>query len=145
MKPSTILFLLIVILGSGACHKCDDCIPASGCDQPVIVDQALYETAPDDLLSFENIRLDGDCLEITFLSGGCDGSAWITRLIDSEAILESFPVQRVLRLSLHNMEPCDAVIAKTVRFDLTPIQLEEYDRILLNIDGYQGERILYRY
>ena len=144
MKPSTILFLLVMTLSS-ACHKWDDCDPASRCDQPVIVDKALYETAPDDFLFFETVLLDGDCLEITFTSSGCDGSTWITELIDSEAILESFPVQRVLRLSLHNMEPCDAVIAKTVSFDLTPIQLEEYDRILLNIEGYQGERILYRY
>lgn len=145
MKPTAILLLSFLLLTTGACHKCNDCKPRTECDQITIVDAGLYETAPDDAFFFEEIVLRENCLEITFTSSGCDGSRWVTNLIDSEAILESFPVQRVLRLSLQNDEECDAVITRTLSFDLTPIQLAAYDRIMLNIDGYEGERILYTY
>ena len=145
MHPASLLLLSLLLLTAGSCHKCGDCQPRTTCDQRTLVDGDLYETAPDDAFFFEEIELREDCLEITFHSSGCDGSRWVTKLIDAEAILESFPVQRVLRLSLENDEECDVVITKTLSFDLTPIQLEAYDRIILNIEGYEGERILYTY
>jgi len=145
MKPTVILLFSFLLFTAGACHKCDDCKPRTECDQITIVDAGLFDTAPDDGLAIQGVELQGDCLAITFSSSGCDGSRWVTKLIDSEAVLESFPVQRVLRLSLQNDEECDAVITRTLSFDLRPVQLEAYDRIILNIDGYEGERILYTY
>lgn len=141
-------FLWIASLGVllfVACHKdpqppiCDDC------DQTTLVSSTLYENAPNDFFTFDTVFIDGNCLEITFTSSGCDGSSWVIQLIDSEQILESFPVQRVLRMSLQNEELCDAVFSRTVTFDLTPLQLAAYDRILLNIDGWEGSPLLYEY
>ena len=62
----------------------------------------------------------------------------------AQQVLESFPVQRKLKMLLQNDEECDAVITSSAQFDLTSIQLTEYDEILIRLDGVDG-LISYRY
>jgi hypothetical protein len=64
-------------------------------------------------------------------------------LIDSEAILESNPPQRNLRLSLKNEESCEAIINKEVSFDISKLQVDG-KKVLLNIFNSSGQ-ILYEY
>ena len=125
---------------------CDDYIETdcfTACNQQVIINEEEYQNAPDDELEIVNVQLEGDCLVIRFESGGCDGNSWGIKLIDSEAIMESYPPQRNLRLSLKNQEPCEAIVTKEVAFNVSKLRLE-YDKIKLNITN-SGDQILYEY
>lgn len=139
--------MLLVISIFGLMQSgCDDYIETdcfTACSQQVIIDAAEYQNAPDDALDIVNVRLEGDCLVIRFESGGCDGNSWGIKLIDSEAIMESYPPQRNLRLSLNNPELCIAVVAKEVAFNVSNLRLD-YDKIKLNITN-SGDQILYEY
>ena len=118
-----------------------DCF--SKCPQNVMISAEEYQNAPSDELEIIDVEIDGDCLVITFTSGGCDGNSWRVKLIDAEVIMESYPPQRNLRLSLLNQEPCDAVVTKAVAYNVSSLQLK-YDKIKLNITN-SGDQILYEY
>ena len=140
--------LLLVISTIGlmltACddHAETDCFTA--CSQAVIINATEYQNAPDDALEILRVQLEGDCLVIRFESGGCDGNSWVIMLIDSEAVMESYPPQRNLRLSLKNQEPCDAIVTKEIAFNVSNLRLVEYDKIKLNITN-SGDQVLYEY
>ncbi len=114
----------------------------SECDEDVILSEARYENDSSDSFSITNMRISGDCLFITISSGGCDGSTWEVNLIDSEAIAESYPCQRFLKLTLKNEEECDAVPSREISFNIEDLQLDDYNTVILNISG---ESITYEY
>lgn len=91
-----------------------------------------------------NVVLNGDCLSVTISSSGCDGATWQMKLLSSNSIFESFPIQREVKLELDNQEECLAVIQKTISFDLIPFQVDEYHQVVLNIDGWD-QSIIYNY
>ena len=82
-------------------------------------------------------------MNITIQYGGGCGNIEL-KLIDSEMILESYPVQRNIRLSLKDEDYCKALITKELSFDLTPIQISGYNQIILDISTW-NEPILYTY
>ncbi|TPN88868.1 hypothetical protein [Aquimarina algicola] len=95
----------------------------SNCDDTILISKILFDTAPSDQLFINNLEIIGNCLTINFSSGGCDGNSWEVKLIDSEAILESNPPQRNLRLSLKNEELCLAFITKELSFDISSLRM----------------------
>jgi len=119
----------------------NECFTA--CCQQVIISADEYQNAPNDGLTIDTVQIVGDCLVITFSSGGCDGDSWGIKLIDADVIMESFPPQRNLRLSLKNQELCKAIVTKVVAFDVSKLQLD-YDKIKLNITN-SGDQVLYEY
>ena len=118
-----------------------DCFTA--CNQQVIISADEYQNAPNDGLTIDTVQIIGDCLTIRFASGGCDGNSWIVKLIDSEAVMESYPPRRNLRLSLKNEELCKAIVTKEISFDVSKLKLE-YDKIYLILTN-SGDQILYEY
>ena len=126
------------------CSKPVDNPHSSQCDGNTIVSEDLYKSAPKDHLTISKAEIVNNCLKITFSSSGCNGDSWVVKLIDSGSVAESFPVQRRLRLSLKNEEDCDAYITKSISFDLTPIQLVEYNKIILHLDD-TDYTLLYEY
>lgn len=146
MKAKTLLWLLLMGISIFSCDSDDDNNPiyTSDCDLNTLISENLYDNAPDDQLSITSFEISEDCLELEFSSSGCDGSTWEVQLIDSGQLLESFPVQRNIRLSLENTEVCDAIISKTLSFDLTELQIQEADQVSLNLTN-SGDQILYEY
>ena len=142
-KIQLALLMLTIGLVLTACddHTKTDCFTA--CSVPVIINADEYQNAPNDALEIVNVQIEGDCLVIRFESGGCDGNSWGIKLIDSEAIMESYPPQRNLRLSLKNEEPCDAIVTKEMAFNVSNLRLE-YDKIILNITN-SGDQVVYEY
>ncbi len=65
-------------------------------------------------------------------------------LISSTSILESFPVQRLVKVELDNEDACLAVFQKTVSFDLAPFQVDGQNQVILNNDGWD-QPITYQY
>lgn len=135
-----ILAVLLTLLN--ACEE--DTVRTSNCDTLTILSSDKYENGSSDSFSIISAAITADCLEIKYSASGCDGNSWSEELVDAEAIQESFPIQRNLKMLLDNQEACAAVFTKTVSFDLTPIQTEGYNKIILNIDGFE-DPLLYTY
>jgi hypothetical protein len=113
------------------------------CEQRVEINAGEYKTAPNDLLNISELEIIDDCLRIKFWAGGCNGTTWELRLIDSETIFYSYPPQRTLRLSLKNEELCKALIAREETYDISKLQIGG-TKILLNIAKADAQ-ILYEY
>lgn len=137
---------LIALLSLFACKETDEPLPepATNCDQFVIVGAEQFDEAADDFHVISRAEIVGDCLEVDFTASGCNGDRWEVTLIDSEAVAESFPVQRSIRLSLNNPELCQAIFMQTHSFDLAPTQIEAYDTIIFNLEGWE-DALRYEY
>ncbi len=91
-------------------------------DPVVLVETARAADWPADAKTIVSHRIDGDSLflNVTY-SGGCE--THVFRLIVSSVFAESFPVQTwgILAHDGRN-DPCDAIVAETLAFDLTPLR-----------------------
>ncbi|MFC6858648.1 hypothetical protein [Zunongwangia atlantica] len=140
-KISCFLMFFLIML---SCNSDDDkteiieCIDSDNCDECTLINNDRYNQVETDNFSILNIEVNADCLEIQFGSSGCNGENWETELISSETILETSIPQRNLRMKLSNPELCEAYITKTISFNLTNLQLENYDEIQLNIAGFDN-------
>jgi hypothetical protein len=141
MKNVLVLILALAVVT--ACKKKDNPPYDGPCDQEVVLDEGLYNNGPDDTFFFESVNLSGDCLEVVIQYGGGCGEIELD-LIDAEAILESLPVQRNIRVALMDKDSCEALVTETRSFDLTPLQIGNENKILLNLDGWE-DQILYEY
>ena len=142
MKRLIILLAVSPFLWAMQCSKVA-VEPNSSCPVQVIISEDRFRNGPADELEVATVEIIDDCLIVEFSSSGCDGSTWEVNLYDAATIKESYPVQRDLRLSLTNREECDAVISRSLTFDLRPLQLE-YEKILLNLTN-SGDQLLYEY
>ena len=134
---------LLILLGFIACNKEDEVDPVITCDQKVKISEYEFLNAPDDQLVIDTLEINGDCLKITFSSGGCDGESWEIKLIDSASVVYTDPPQRNLRLSLKNEELCDAWITKEITFDISALHLGT-NNVILNIVN-SGDQITFHY
>ncbi len=136
------LLLVVMLTMFNACEE--DKINESNCDALIALDADKYQNGATDFYTIVHSSIIDNCLEIEYSASGCDGASWTVEMVDAEVVLESFPIQRNLKMLLDNKEACQAVFTKKVSFDLTPIQTESYSKIILNIDGYE-EPLLYDY
>lgn len=139
------IFLLLLTLSLFAFSCGDDEFDQQvNCDQVTEISAELYENAPNDNLTINAIEVEGDCLNINFSAGGCDGSTWKIELYDSGDILESNRPQRRLRLSLEDLEECEAYITRNVSFDIKNLQLADANSINLGFTRFDA-LITYEY
>jgi len=138
-------FLSILTLLFAACEgttNVDELANLGECNE-LIVDREAYQNEESASYMIDTAFIAQDCLNIVFGSSGCSGSTWETSMIDSEQIMESYPIQRALRMVLKNQEMCQAYFIDTATFNLTKIRTED-PSILLNINGYD-HKLLYSY
>lgn len=134
--------LSVALIGIISINSCKKTTVETDCDAVVVLSENEYEKTVDDHIGIKELQISGDCLHINFSSGGCNGNSWEVKLIDSEQIAESYPVQRFLKLSLKNEEDCLAIVTKEMSFDISELQLDSYDKVILNVSG---ESIEYDY
>ncbi|WP_299337191.1 hypothetical protein [uncultured Psychroserpens sp.] len=116
----------------------------SPCDQIAIIDNAFYQSAESDEFSVVDVVINDNCLSIDISASGCDGNTWSMVLVDSGDIAESSPPQRFLKLVFTNDEDCLAVIGQERSFDLSPLQTNDENEVILHIEGFT-ESITYTY
>ncbi|NKI26395.1 hypothetical protein HCG49_07455 [Arenibacter sp. 6A1] len=138
-----ILCLILIGLTNLSCSNDDNQGKQNNCDFEVLVSAKQYMNAPSGQLTINRLEIIDHCLKINFSSGGCGGATWELKLIDSEEILESFPPQRNLRLSLKNEELCEAYITKELTFDISNLQVDG-NQVQLRITN-SDQSILYEY
>ena len=141
---NNILILTLIGLTILSCTNDDDNENPVDCNFETVISAEQYANAPNDQLSIVDLEINENCLQITFSASGCDGNSWEVKLIDSEQILESLPVQRNLRLSLENNEDCTAVPNKILTFDISELQITDDNQVYLNITN-SDDQILYEY
>lgn len=140
ITKTSLAFFCMILAG---CSK-NPSVPGGNCEKAVTIEQALYEAASISNYMLTDAVINGDCLELKFGSSGCDGSNWVITLVDAGVVVETNPVQRFLKLVLTNNELCDAVIAKTVSFDITPLRINNSNSILIVLAGL-NKTLLYTY
>ncbi len=137
-------YFLLFILVLAFISSCNSVSPEQlNCDKKIIVDNILFENAPNDSSDFDNVEIVKNCLKITvFYSGGCGNVEF--NLVASEMIMESYPPQMNIRLSLKDEDHCKAYIMKEISFDLSPIHTLVSNQVILHLENWD-EVILYRF
>ena len=130
MRLSFLIFSLTLTLT--ACYKdtggnTGDCLDISFND-------GTYETGPEDANTvIEKIAVDGDCLELILAySGGCQEHE-----IGLAAVgwIKTLPVQVEARVIHENLDPCEAWLHDTLRFDLRPLRYRNDVTLVINLKG----------
>ncbi len=118
--------------------------PDTVCDSFIdIVSEDQFNTPGDADFNIKNVVINQDCLSISIVDSGCNADNWEVTLLTTSSVMESNPIQKALKIKLINNQACLAVFQKTKTFDLTPIQVEGEDEIILNIEGL--DMIVYTY
>lgn len=126
------------------CEDVDDVDYISFCDETTIVDNDLFENLNTVNFTFIDAEIVDNCLSLEIGASGCDGNTWGFNLVDSEAIAESSPEQRYLKFQLINDEACLAYFERIILFDLTPLQINGSNEIILHIEGFDSS-LNYKY
>lgn len=140
MRRKNWQFLFLVPFLMLGCKANDFNLP-DGCVVEAQLDNGLFSNGPNDDHVINNVEINGDCIFIEFSAGGCSGESWGIDLYGSEATTFSEPPQRSIRLSLLDVEECEAWISRSVFFDISDFKVPGGD-VLLNLEGYE-DLILY--
>jgi len=143
------VIILLCFLNMTQCNE-DDLIISDDlslilvCDEPVIIDDDIYNEDTSDYFVIESAIIEDDCLTIMISASGCDSNSWDFDLIASTLIGESIPLQRFVKLIFTNPEACLAYFTKEVSFDLSTIQVENENQVGVNLLDFE-DRLLYSY
>ncbi len=143
MNKLIFILCLNLILLASCDNPHDNPFLDSTCDQITNIDNSKYQNNQSEGFSIQNIKVNGDCLEVEIRSGGCNGNSWKIELIDANRVTETAIEQRDLKILLDNEELCNALVYKTYSFDLRPLRTES-NKVLLNLELWE-KQILYEY
>jgi hypothetical protein len=125
--------------------QCDDDAPLQDpCGQAVVIDSGFYDTAESNVYDLISAEIQENCLTIKISASGCDGNSWSMVLVDSGAVAESSPEQRYLKFVFTNQEVCLAIVNQQRSFDLSSLQINGSNEIILNIEEFP-ESLTYTY
>ncbi len=119
------------------CENENDNIVDMNCDFVAVIDKTKYDNLETASFEFISAKIVDDCLAIKIGASGCSGDTWNFDLVDSGAVAESSPEQRFLKFQLINDETCLAYFERTVLVDLTPLQINGSNEIILNLEDLE--------
>ena len=138
-----LIFFVLVLLSCS-----DDDVNSNNCDSETLVSAEQYENAPSGQIFIYSLEINDHCLKINVGYSGC--SELSLELIDSEAVLESNPPQRNLRLPFNDdIITCQGFFTEELTFDISNLQVKGENKLQLNItnSGHTifDDTILYEY
>ncbi len=140
-----ILLLSLVLVVFNSCSKDEETTNLPNCDSiSEIITENDFNNIEVTNYSISSVSLNGDCLELTISSSGCDPELWEMEMFSTNAFYNIFPLQRAVKVKLINNQECLAVFQKTKSFNLTPFRIEGQNSVPLNIEGW-NEQIIYEY
>ncbi len=119
---------------------------------PIVIGNNPSSALKQDAFDLSAVSISNGVLRMSVVSGGGCRDHEYTLYMTPNAFMESYPVQANIYLR-HDAkgDPCDAIVADSLRFDLTPV-LDLYrqayhraDTIFLNLYNFeqtQSERII---
>ncbi|TXD53474.1 MULTISPECIES: hypothetical protein [unclassified Polaribacter] len=108
MMKKIFLYMLLISL---SCSD-SDAVNFDLCNECVIIDNTLYNSAKTANFTINNVLLNEDFLTIKIGASGCSGNSWKATLVDANQILESNPIQRNISVIFENNEACLAFFEK---------------------------------
>lgn len=146
MKFSRLIMLLlsVTLFLNMQCEDDPVSLPQSNCVNLALIDSFSYENAATSPYTINDVIVNEDCLIISITATGCDGNTWTMQFLDSGSVDESSPPQRYAKFFLINDESCLAEVSRTTSFDLSTLQIEGENEIIINIDGYE-DPVTYTY
>jgi hypothetical protein len=133
---SKVLLIIAMISFFTACNENDN--EAVLKNESVIVDNNLHTNTAVNNYTITAVKIEGNLLTLKISSSGCSGNSWKAVLVDANEILESYPVQRNVKLALENSESCLAVFEKEFTFDITILKAG-FSEVILNLEGWSTQ------
>lgn len=128
---TTFILLMTLFLTTRGCTKDERESKYNNRCNFVSIDSEQYNNLTTDDFNIVDIKFEDRCLKITIrYGGGCKDVS--LRLIDSDSVFESNPVQRNLKIILTDNDDCEALITKEFYFDITKLKVEGQNEVLLN-------------
>lgn len=128
--------LVLAFLCLTACKSNVDDVVSQ--NESVIVANSLYTSTKTNNYSITDVKINEDLLTVKISSSGCSGDSWQAFLVDANVILESYPVQRNVKIALENNEACLAVFEKEFTFDISILK-ETFSELYLNLEGWNTQ------
>jgi len=126
---TTLLFLSCEEKENLNINKCNEC---------VVISKDLYNKTTTNNYTINNVTLVGDLLTVKIGASGCNGESWKATLIDANQLLESYPIQRNVKILFENDEDCLAVFEKEFTFYIKELK-ENQSEAVLNLEGWDSQ------
>lgn len=139
MRKYSGLYLMAISLFVFSCTEEDDLI---SCDAQPNINESLYGTTSSPV-TITNASILTDCLEIRFSYTGCANLANYDLAV-SEHVSDASPPSRSMRIVLAEEGNCNITQTQTFRIDLTILQVENTNRLNLELEGW-GDPLVYGY
>ena len=126
--------------------NCDDNAPApTACGDAMIIDTNYNATISDDF-TYVDLEIIDNCLTATIqYGGGCDDDLVSFQLLGStQSFPLTIPALLEIKLILDDNDDCEALITKSIDFDLSPLQDAGYNNINVSVENW-GEALQYSY
>ena len=143
-KFTKLYVLLVFSLLMGCTEDEGTTLPQTNCNDFARIDSFSYQEAATSPYTINSVTINEDCLIFNFTATGCDGLTWTMQLADSGDVSETDPPQRNVKLFLINNEACLAEVSRTWSFDLSTLQVEGSNQIIINIDDF-ADSVTYSY
>lgn len=140
---TTLIFLMTLLLTTSGCTKEEHKDKKNIHCNSVIVDSNQYNNLMTDDFNLVEIKFEDTCLKISIrYGGGCKDVD--LKLIDSNSVFESNPIQRNLKIILTDNDDCEALITKDFYFNINKLKVEGQNEVLLNFFE-SDKKYLYTY
>lgn len=112
--------------------------------RPVINDRTAFNTAQSDDFDLLEVNVLDHCLELLIgYGGGCKGIG--VALIGGGDYAKSEPPQLAMKIIVEDNDNCEAYIREHFYFDLTDLQYEGSEELILNIKDWNNQvRVSYK-
>lgn len=135
LNMNNLLFLIASVFLLNSCDDKNDAIILEY--ESVVINNVLYNETINNYI-ITDVHLNENLLTIKISTSGCNSNNWKAVLIDANEILESFPIQRNIKLYLENNEACLAVFEKEFTFNISILK-EGFSEIVLNLNGWNNQ------
>jgi len=109
--------------------------------QPVENNSSRFKNKKSDEFDLIDINVLGTCLEARIgYGGGCGGMK--IELVGGGDYAESLPPQLSVRLIMDDDDNCEALVRENVYFDLSALQYDDYEELLLNVEGWENAMLV---
>lgn len=118
-----------------ACERSPDPLAGLENDEISVVSNAVYANAPNGDFQLDRVEITGDSLLVSIRYGGGCGDVYM-KLLTSDMVMESLPVQRNIKLSFKDKDDCEAFLFRVFTFDLKPARVYGNNSVVLKLEGW---------
>lgn len=123
--------MLLIAAASCEDREVKDVVP----DSDMLLSDSAYANVSTDPFSIISATIDGDSLAVKLRFGGGCGSVE-AKLYASSSVMESFPVQRNIKISFTDNDWCKASITRTFSFNIKPVRVDGNDQVMLRLEDW---------